>query len=157
MNKEQFLEYLEIYGADVKRWPEGVRSSAESFFRSEDLELKRAIKLESTFDSFLDDQADMPEISVALEAKLIDLMPMAGETKSAPSFIEKLKSFRASKWMAAGLISASLVGGASVGYAQAAEQAELSVVNSMLSYASADELSNLDTEQWLNVEDISDE
>lgn len=152
MNKEKFLEYLSVYGADVKRWPEDMRFSASDFFQTTDKEIKRAIEEEASFEALLGADDPMPSVSIALEAQLLDLMPEPKIDGKAAIFSNLFK-LTTPKWMTAGLISASLFGGVTVGYAQALEQVELEAVNSMLAYVSSEELSDLNSDEWLAIEE----
>ncbi len=155
MNKDQFLGYLEVYGAELKRWPEDKRALASSFFQSKDEEILARIQEEADFDAILVSSDKQSPISVSLEAHLIELVPKANASR--PSFLSRIRSLSAPKWASAGLISAALVGGLGVGYAQAAEQAELNAVSDMLAYASIEDLSELDTSTWLQSDEVGND
>lgn len=156
MNKDQFLGYLEVYGAELKRWPEDKRALASIFFQSKDEETIARIREEADFDAILVSSDMQSPISVSLEARLIELVPQKAGASNLSLWM-RIKALSAPKWASAGLISAALVGGLGVGYAQAAEQAGLNAVSDMLAYASIEELSELDTSTWLQSDEVGND
>ncbi|MFC7290865.1 hypothetical protein [Hirschia litorea] len=156
MNKDEFLGYLEIYGANIACWPDDKRTLASPFFQSKDDDIRLRIQEEAEFEAVLN-MSDVHEpIDMALEARLIDLVPHTA-TNNKLSVWGRLKALSAPKWASAGLISAALMSGVGVGYAQAAEQAELNAINDMLAYASVEELSELDSSAWSQLNGASDD
>lgn len=149
MNKEKFFYYLEVYGANPKRWPDDIRALAADFFNSDDVEIVSAISAERALDGMLDSDLELDPISVSLEASLIDLVPSSNRPKKE-KFWHRLAKLKASKWSTSGLIGAALMGGVGVGYAQAVEQAELNAVHTMLTFASAEEFSDLSDNEWFD-------
>ena len=150
MTKEDFIESLEIYGANLERWPEDVSVLAAEFFESDDPDIVSAIRVEQTLDQMMDVDGELAPISVSLEASLIDLVPSKNKTPRFEIW-KKFKKLKAPNWSVAGMVSASLIGGVSVGYAQAVEQAEFNAVYTMLTYASHDEYTDFNTNDWMDI------
>jgi len=79
MDKNKFLEYIDIYGADPGAWPEDVRPSAEAALASSP-ELAFILGEELRFEALLSASA-VKEPSPGLEARIIS----AAGAKSRPS------------------------------------------------------------------------
>ncbi len=147
MTKTEFLKQLEIYGSELKRWPEDKRVLAKAFLDSTDVDLQKRIADEASLDAFMSTANSLPEIDAELEAKLIDLVPV--QSSNSQSIFQRLSQSQPRKWLSAGLISISLLGGVSVGYAQATDEIELAAVEGMLGFVSLDEDSELSPTDWL--------
>ncbi len=70
MDKNEFLEYLEIYGADLGRWPGELREEAERACSSS-AELRQALEEERRFEEALN-RRSFEEPSPDLERRIID-------------------------------------------------------------------------------------
>ncbi len=79
MDKNRFLEYIDIYGADITAWPEGVRESAAAAVESSP-ELAFILEDEFRFEALLSGSA-IEKPSPGLEARII---AAAGPKRKAP-------------------------------------------------------------------------
>ena len=89
MDKEKFIDYLSIYGADLGKWPEELREEARTALSSS-RELRDMLEEEKLFEEALNTR-EYEEPSPALARRIIDA---AGE-KPAPagkSFFDILSS-----------------------------------------------------------------
>jgi len=73
MNREQFIENLQLYGSDFTVWPEKIREQALSFYR-DSVEIRGLIEQEKQFESMLTERSiDEPtsdfERRITLSAK----------------------------------------------------------------------------------------
>lgn len=73
MNREQFKEYLQLYGSDVEKWPDTLSRQALAFF-NDSSEIRELVENEKGFESVLMDRAvDNPssdfERRITLSAK----------------------------------------------------------------------------------------
>lgn len=69
MDKNRFLEYIDVYGADISAWPEGARPGAEAALASSP-ELAFILDEEERFEALLS-QSMVEEPSPGLEARII--------------------------------------------------------------------------------------
>jgi hypothetical protein len=53
MQRSEFLKYLNLYGSDVKRWPEGIRKDAFNSYNNSP-ELQKLVEKEYQFEELLD-------------------------------------------------------------------------------------------------------
>lgn len=77
MDKNQFLEYLAIYGADLGCWPKELGEEAERAV-SASAELRRALDEERRFEEALDERS-FEEASPGLERRIINAAGEAPE------------------------------------------------------------------------------
>lgn len=56
MERNQFIEYLQLYGSDIEKWPEGLRQEALSLYRDSS-EIKDLVESEKGFESILSERA----------------------------------------------------------------------------------------------------
>lgn len=77
MDKKEFLEYLAIHGADLGRWPGGLREEAERAV-SASAELRSALDDERRFEETLHERS-FEEASPGLERRIIDASGAAPE------------------------------------------------------------------------------
>ena len=56
MNREQFVEYLALFGSDINKWPEKIREQALSLHRESE-ELKGLVEKEMQFESIMNDRS----------------------------------------------------------------------------------------------------
>jgi hypothetical protein len=78
MDKKKFIDYLSIYGADLGKWPEGLRESAHAALSSS-RELLEALEEEKLFEEALN-MREFEEPSPDLARRII----YAAEQKPAP-------------------------------------------------------------------------
>ena len=74
MNREQFIEYLQLYGSDIDTWPEAIREQALILYQNSS-ELKGLVGQEKEFESMLTERSiENPtsdfERRITLSAKL---------------------------------------------------------------------------------------
>lgn len=88
MNREKFLEYLSIYGADITSWPKELRREAEAALASSS-ELKEILRAEIELESAL---MEMPfeESSPGLSEKIIS-RALGQEEKAGKSVLDSIK------------------------------------------------------------------
>ena len=89
MDKQKFIDYLSIYGADLGKWPEEIRGDAQEALSSSPV-LREALEEEKLFEEALN-MREYEEHSPDLARRIID----AAEHKPAParkSFIDVLSS-----------------------------------------------------------------
>lgn len=89
MDKQKFIDYLSIYGADLGKWPEGLREDAHAALSSS-RELRDTLEEEKLFEEALN-MREYEEPTPDLASRIID----AAEEKPAParkSFIDVLSS-----------------------------------------------------------------
>lgn len=87
MDKNRFLEYIDIYGADLSAWPEGVKPAARAALASSP-ELAFILDEEIRFEALLSASA-VEEPSPGLEARIIRAAS-GGERRSpeaSPGFL----------------------------------------------------------------------
>jgi len=86
MDKNRFLEYIDIYGADITAWPEGVRESAAAAVESSP-ELAFILEDEFRFEALLSGSA-IEEPSPGLEARIVSAAsgPKHKASDRAPGF-----------------------------------------------------------------------
>lgn len=87
MDKNRFLEYIDIYGADLSAWPEGARPVAEAALASSP-ELAFILDEEIRFEALLSGSM-VEEPSPGLEARIISAAS-GGESRSperGPGFL----------------------------------------------------------------------
>lgn len=91
MDRNQFLEYLDIYGSDLERWPDGVRQDAIAACSSSS-ELMRLLEEEKLFEETLSVSA-IEAPSPALEARIIaSARPRAQERRTFLEYLSGLFS-----------------------------------------------------------------
>ena len=69
MDRNEFMDYLALYGGDLARWPSGLREAAEAACSSSQ-ELRRALEEEKRFEESLMERS-FEEPSPGLEARII--------------------------------------------------------------------------------------
>jgi hypothetical protein len=92
MDKNRFLEYIDIYGADIGTWPEGARESAASAVELSP-ELALVLEDEFRFEALLSGSA-IEEPSPGLEARIISVASGAKRRspERSPGFLAGLFS-----------------------------------------------------------------
>jgi hypothetical protein len=113
MNEARFIELLNSYGADLARWPENDRESAEAFLEAAPHRIKDIWESERSFDHLLALEKDGPA-SIVLEAKILATSPERQGVRR-PSGV--WGNWKAPQWATGGAIAASLALGFAVGYA----------------------------------------
>jgi hypothetical protein len=136
MKKETFMQLLQSYGSDFARWPSNVREDAQAFLADADPAIRACFDREVELDAFISSAGANPQISVALEEKLIASAPYPITSKQPLDLLNWIKGFGASRLASAGLICASLLGGVSVGYAQNVTSDDILEADSLLYYVS---------------------
>lgn len=89
MDKKEFLDNLSVYGADLGKWPDGLREDAKELLSSSP-ELKEALEEEKLFEQALN-MRGFEEPTPNFARRIID----AAELKPAParsSFLDLLSS-----------------------------------------------------------------
>jgi len=56
MKREQFIEYLQLYGSDIDTWPEAIREQALVLYQNSS-ELKGLVDKEKEFESMLTERS----------------------------------------------------------------------------------------------------
>ncbi|NMM44500.1 hypothetical protein HH303_08415 [Rhodospirillaceae bacterium KN72] len=115
MTKERFLEILDAYGADSRRWPESERIDALRFAASGDAMIMEAVAEAQSLDAMLDGAA-VPTLSPQAMARL---RAHAHPSPLAPlsAAIHKLLQWQGPIWQPAGALAASLILGLTLGLA----------------------------------------
>ncbi|HML96545.1 MAG TPA: hypothetical protein PKC29_14065 [Thermodesulfobacteriota bacterium] len=88
MDKNRFLEYIDIYGADLGAWPEGVRPAAEAALASSP-ELAFILDEELRFEALLS-RSTVEGPSPGLEARIISAASGAksmSSSEAGPGFL----------------------------------------------------------------------
>ena len=115
MTKERFLEILDAYGADSRRWPEAERSDALRFAAIGEADILDAVAQARSLDDMLDGAA-VPTLSTQAMARLrADARPSPLASFSAA--VHKLLQWQGPIWQPAGALAASLILGLTLGLA----------------------------------------
>ncbi|MCA9809205.1 MAG: hypothetical protein KC473_02620 [Candidatus Dadabacteria bacterium] len=85
MDKNRFLEYIDIYGADLSAWPEDARPAARAALASSP-ELAFILDEELRFEALLSASA-VEEPSPGLEARIISAAGGTASPDSGPGFL----------------------------------------------------------------------
>lgn len=121
MNEARFVELLNAYGAELSRWPEEERGSAESFLLTAPHRLKDIWESERVFDHLLALEKDGPA-TIALETRVLSSAP--SRPRAARPVGQLFGGWSVPKWATGGAIAASLALGFAVGYAGESAPAE---------------------------------
>ena len=113
MNEARFMELLGAYGAELSRWPEGERDSAEALLEVAPHRLKDIWESERSFDHLLSLEKDV-SVSIALETAVLAASPDRSRERRRAFSMGKLSL---PQWATGGAIAASLALGLAVGYA----------------------------------------
>lgn len=90
MDKNRFLEYIDIYGADLGAWPEDVRPAARAALASSP-ELALILDEELRFEALLSASA-VEEPSPGLGARIISAAGGTASPESGPGFLASIFS-----------------------------------------------------------------
>lgn len=90
MEKEKFMEYLSLYGADTESWPEGASTQAQDAL-SESAELREALRAEREFEAALNLRR-FEEPSAGLAGRIIEAAALDGKTSRKTSVFDKISS-----------------------------------------------------------------
>ncbi len=137
MTKQEFASLIQVYGADFSRWPEDMRAGAKSLLAAGDPDVVSAYGREKALDDVLDSDNTIPPVSIALEEKLLASAPSSAGVSHPPHirFAGWLRQVTAPRWVSAGVISAALISGASVGYASGLADENRAAADSLLAYS----------------------
>ncbi len=113
MDEARFMELLGAYGAELSRWPEDERASAEALLEVASHRIKDIWESERAFDHLLALEKDIPA-SIALETRVLAASPVGG-SKGRRAFA--VGEWKLPQWATGGAIAASLALGLAVGYA----------------------------------------
>lgn len=118
MNEARFMNLVSAYGAELSRWPEDERASAEAFLEVAPHRIKDIWESERAFDHLLALEKDAPA-SIALETSVISSSP---DRHRARARIGAFGKWNVPQWATGGAIAASLALGFAAGYAGEPEQ-----------------------------------
>lgn len=118
MNEARFMNLVSAYGAELSRWPEDERASAEAFLEVAPHRIKDIWESERAFDHLLALEKDAPA-SIALETNVISSSPNRHRARAR---VETFGKWNVPQWATGGAIAASLALGFAVGYAGEPEQ-----------------------------------
>lgn len=138
MDRTRFLVLLDIYGAQIDKWPSEVRVSARLFLESADQDVLSRMEDERDFDDFLAPASGPADVSVGLEERLIALAPSPSDVRRSTRRLGWI-SWTTPRWASAMIVGGCLIGGAGAGYAAtSAETHDLAAADMLYFAASAD-------------------
>ena len=131
MNEARFIELLGAYGAELSRWPEDERGTAEAFLEVAPHRIKDIWESERSFDHLLALEKDGPA-SIALETKVLSASPSRRRVRAG-----EMGKWKWPQWATGGAIAASLALGFAVGYAGEPQSPQSETEYQMLSLTGA--------------------
>ena len=133
MNEARFMNLVSAYGAELSRWPEDERASAEAFLEVAPHRIKDIWESERAFDHLLALEKDAPA-SISLETSVLGASPSRRAARARAGVLGK---WSVPQWATGGAIAASLALGFAVGYAGEPQQPANPTEYQMLSLSGA--------------------
>ena len=145
MTKDEFLSLLDVYGAELKRWPQARQQPAQAYLDTADIEVKALFEDEKAFDSLLEFEVGSVEVPVELETRLLDLAPLPTQKRKSTGSLLALKQLSTPRWVSAVIAMSCFIGGAGAGYAGAISDVEQLAATEMMAFVEVDGLGFLDS------------
>ena len=133
MNEARFMNLVSAYGAELSRWPEDERASAEAFLEVAPHRIKDIWESERAFDHLLALEKDAPA-SISLETSVLGASPNRRAARARAGVFGK---WSLPQWATGGAIAASLALGFAAGYAAEPQQPANPTEYQMLSLSGA--------------------
>ena len=134
-SKSDFLERLNVFGADFNRWPEPERTAAVAFLEVADDDVKAVYLEEVEFDAFIAPAGQDPEVYLDLETTLLAHAPAPSSRIRNGGFLGWVSGYRAPRWASAALAALCLMGGAGTGYGVSLAENKADEADIMMAFA----------------------